>query len=119
VVSGLLEKRGHRVEVAAHGREALEKFSPGGFDLILMDLQMPEMDGLETTTAIRKLEQSSGGHVPIVALTAHALKMHQERCLAAGMDGYLSKPIRAEDLFQQVERLCPDDTPAFKRLQKT
>ena len=107
VVSRLLRKEGHQVAIATNGREALDQLSREDFDLVLMDIQMPEMDGLEATAAIRKLEEHHGGHVPIVALTAHAMKTDQERCLAAGMDGYLAKPIRAEDLFRQIEDLCP------------
>ena len=94
----LLEKRGHRVVVAANGREALAALEQGAFDLVFMDVQMPEMDGLEATAAIRKKEQLSGKHQPVIALTAHAMKGDQERCEAAGMDGYLSKPIRPQEL---------------------
>jgi CheY-like chemotaxis protein len=94
----LLEKRGHRVMVAANGREALEALEKEAFDLVLMDVQMPEVDGLEATAAIREKEKASGAHLPIIALTAHAMKGDRERCLDAGMDGYLPKPIRAQDL---------------------
>jgi CheY-like chemotaxis protein len=94
----LLEKRGHSIVVAGNGRETLTAFESGGFDLILMDLQMPEMDGFEATTAIRQWEKASGNRVPIVALTAHAMKGDREKCLAAGMDGYLTKPIRPAEL---------------------
>jgi signal transduction histidine kinase/CheY-like chemotaxis protein len=94
----LLEKRGHSVVVAGNGRETLTAFERGGFDLILMDLQMPEMDGFEATTVIREREKASGNRVPIVALTAHAMKGDREKCLAAGMDGYLTKPIRPAEL---------------------
>jgi CheY-like chemotaxis protein len=102
LVSRLLGKRGHKVVVARNGREAVAavQHGPGGaFDLILMDVQMPDMDGFETTAAIRARELSMGGHVPIVAVTAHAMKGDRERCLAAGMDGYLSKPIRVKELL--------------------
>ena len=99
----LLEKRGHRVSVAANGREALAALAKGDFDLVLMDVQMPEMDGLEATAAIRKQEQFSGKHQAVIALTAHAMKGDQERCLAAGMDGYLSKPIRPQELDAILE----------------
>jgi signal transduction histidine kinase/CheY-like chemotaxis protein len=94
----LLEKRGHRVVVTANGREALAALEKGNFDLVFMDVQMPEMDGLEATTEIRKKEQLSGRHQPVIALTAHAMKGDQERCLAAGVDGYLTKPIRPQEL---------------------
>jgi signal transduction histidine kinase/CheY-like chemotaxis protein len=104
----LLEKQGHRVLVAGNGREALlalEKTAFQEFDLVLMDVQMPEMDGYEATRVIREEEQARGTHVPIVAMTAHAMKGDRERCLAAGMDAYLPKPIRAEDLFEIIENL--------------
>jgi len=105
----LLEKQKHRVLVAGNGREALlalEKTSFQGFDLVLMDVQMPEMDGLEATAAIREKERGTGRRIPIVAMTAHAMKGDKERCLAAGMDTYLSKPIRAQDLFEVIENLA-------------
>jgi len=99
----LLEKRGHRVVVTANGREALTALEKDTFDLVLMDVQMPEMDGLEATAAIRKKEEHSGNHVAVIALTAHAMKGDEERCLAAGMDGYLSKPIRPQELDAILE----------------
>jgi len=105
----LLEKHRHRVLVAGNGREALlalEKTAFQGFDLVLMDLQMPEMDGLQATAAIREKEKGTGRHVPIVAMTAHAMKGDKERCLAAGMDAYLSKPIRTRELFEVIENLA-------------
>jgi CheY-like chemotaxis protein len=94
----MLWKRGFHVEVAANGRLAVEAFERGSFDLVLMDVQMPEMDGFEATAAIRQREASTGTRLPIVALTAHAMKGDRERCLASGMDGYLAKPIRPEEL---------------------
>jgi two-component system sensor histidine kinase/response regulator len=94
----LLEKRGHRVTVTANGREALDALEKGTYDLVLMDLQMPEMDGFQATAALRASEKHNGTHVHVVALTAHAMKGDRERCLAAGMDGYLSKPIRPQEL---------------------
>jgi len=99
----LLEKRGHRVVVAANGREALGALGKNAFDLVFMDVQMPEMDGLEATAAIREKERLSGNHQAVIALTAHAMKGDQERCLAAGMDGYLSKPIHAQELDAILE----------------
>jgi signal transduction histidine kinase/CheY-like chemotaxis protein len=99
----LLEKHGHRVAVARNGREALEQIEAQPFDLVLMDVQMPELDGLEATVAIRDKERTTGGHLPIVAMTAHAMQGDQERCLAAGMDGYVSKPIDIGQLVSVVE----------------
>ena len=103
LVKRILEKRGHIVVLAGNGREALEALRNETFDLVLMDVQMPEIDGLEATRAIRETEKVSGMHVPIVALTAHAMKGDQDRCLAAGMDGYLSKPVHASDLLRTIE----------------
>jgi signal transduction histidine kinase/CheY-like chemotaxis protein len=102
LVQRMLEKAGHSVAVVGNGREAIEALKKGTFDLVLMDIQMPEMDGFEATRAIRESERLGSAHVPIVALTAHAMKGDQDRCLAAGMDAYLSKPIRTEDLFDIV-----------------
>jgi len=102
----LLERRGHDVTVVSNGEQALTLFGTQIFDVILMDVQMPRMDGLVTTTAIREQERSTGRHIPIVAMTAHAMKGDRERCLASGMDGYLSKPIRAKDLFETIEGIC-------------
>jgi two-component system, sensor histidine kinase and response regulator len=99
----LLEKRGYTVTVVGDGRAALTAFSRECFDIVLMDVQMPGMDGLEATAAIRQLEQTAGAHVPIVAMTAHAFKGDQERCLAAGMDAYISKPIRQQELYSTIE----------------
>src|SRR6266446_1473136 len=99
----LLEKRGHTVVVAGNGREALKAFEKEDFDLLLMDLQMPEMDGFEATVAIRKKEKDRGNHLPIVALTAHAMKGDREKCLAGGMDGYHTKPIRPQELDELLE----------------
>ena len=101
----LLEKRGHSVTVVTNGRQAVEAVAQDRFDAVLMDVQMPEMDGLEATAAIRAQERESGGHLPIVAMTAHAMKEDKERCLAAGMDGYISKPIKAQRLFEVIEEL--------------
>jgi CheY-like chemotaxis protein len=94
----LLEKRGHRVVVAANGREALAALEDQSYDLVFMDVQMPEIDGIEATLAIREKEKTNGNHQAVIALTAHAMKGDQERCLRAGMDGYLSKPIRPQEL---------------------
>jgi CheY-like chemotaxis protein len=107
----LLEKRGHTVEVAANGKLALSALEAGRFDAILMDVQMPEMSGFEATTAIREKEQSTGGRIPIIAMTAHAMKGDRERCIAEGMDGYVSKPIRAKELFEAIDDLVPPSNP--------
>jgi two-component system, sensor histidine kinase and response regulator len=94
----MLEKRGHRVVLAGNGREALEALEKGSFYLVLMDVQMPEMDGFQATAAIREKEKRGNTHLPVIALTAHAMKGDREKCLAGGMDGYLTKPIRPQEL---------------------
>ncbi|RLA96559.1 MAG: hypothetical protein DRG32_05125 [Deltaproteobacteria bacterium] len=104
----LLEKQGWRVTVASNGREAMELASRNGFDLILMDVQMPEMDGLDATRVIREKEKETGRHVPIIALTAHAMKEDRERCLQAGMDAYVPKPIKVQKLFKVIEEILPE-----------
>jgi CheY-like chemotaxis protein len=104
----LLEGCGHTVTVANNGREAAAVFDAQAFDLVLMDVQMPEMDGLEATSRIRDRENQAGSRVPIIAMTAHALKGDRERCLDAGMDGYIAKPIHAEELFETIERVFSD-----------
>ena len=101
----LLEKEGHSVVVAGDGAQALEAMERQAFDLILMDVQMPVMDGVETTAAIRKLEQDNGAHIPIVAMTAHAMAGDRQRFLSLGMDGYVSKPIHSRDLFDVIENV--------------
>lgn len=100
----ILEKLGHKVQVANNGKEAVELWQAEEFDLVVMDVQMPEMDGLEATTAIRAAE-TTGKHIPILAMTAHAMKGDRERCLSAGMDGYLSKPIRIEELKEAITHI--------------
>ena len=102
----LLEKRGHSVVVAGNGREALEALARERFAVVLMDVQMPEMDGFEATRRIRERERTTGEHVPIVAMTAHAMKGDRERCLEEGMDGYISKPLQPSELFEAVESLA-------------
>jgi signal transduction histidine kinase/ligand-binding sensor domain-containing protein/CheY-like chemotaxis protein len=99
----LLRKRGHRVEIASNGAEAVNAFEQGVFDVILMDVQMPELDGLEATTAIRALERPTGTRIPIIALTSHAMCGDRERCLETGMDDYVTKPINPAVLFAAVE----------------
>ena len=100
----LLELRHHSVRVASSGPEALEVFEGEPFDLILMDVQLPEMDGLETTAAVRRKELDAGRSTPIIALTANAGKREREECLLAGMNGYLSKPVDPEELYRVIER---------------
>jgi signal transduction histidine kinase/DNA-binding response OmpR family regulator/integral membrane sensor domain MASE1 len=104
LVLRLLEKRGHRVVVAANGREALEALEKESYDLVLMDVQMPEMDGMEAVRRIREKEVRTGGHQPVVGLTAHAMKGDMERGLSAGMDGYLTKPIRPQQLDDVLDK---------------
>jgi PAS domain S-box-containing protein len=108
----LLEKQGYTVVVANNGQEALAAFAQQPFDLVLMDVQMPEMDGLEATAAIRAQERGGETHVPIVAMTSYAMPGDRARCLAAGMDGYLTKPIRPEELFETIAGLLPSSVSA-------
>jgi PAS domain S-box-containing protein len=105
VATRILEKLGHQVTVVGNGREALSAVQSTKFDLIAMDVQMPEMDGLEASIAIRAWEKTAGRHIPILAMTAHAMKGDRERCLAVGMDGYISKPIRTKELEQAIAQL--------------
>ena len=104
VACGILEKAGHTVEVAQDGTEVLSMLASKVFDVVLMDVQMPEMDGFQATAAIREREKSTGGHLPVIAMTAHALAGDKERCLAGGMDDYVSKPVSCESLNQALER---------------
>ncbi|HSX79167.1 MAG TPA: response regulator, partial [Candidatus Saccharimonadia bacterium] len=107
----MLQKWRHAVVVADNGKEALAALAREPFALVLMDVQMSDMDGLETTAVIRTQEQATGTHIPIVALTAHAMQEDRERCLAAGMDAYLSKPLQAPQLFQLIDSLVPGTVP--------
>ena len=100
----ILEKRGYSVVLAGNGVEALEALEREGFDLVLMDLQMPEMGGLEAAALIREKERIQGGHIPIIALTAHAMKGDRERCLEAQMDDYISKPFNRSELYAKIEK---------------
>ncbi|MHC4144711.1 MAG: response regulator [Planctomycetota bacterium] len=115
VAVNLLEQRGHRVTIANNGQEALTALDSESFDVVLMDVQMPAMDGFEATAIIREREKESGAHIPIIAMTAHAMKGDRERCLEAGMDGYIAKPIRARNLYETVEatavKVC--ETPSL------
>jgi two-component system, sensor histidine kinase and response regulator len=116
LASRLLAKHGHNVVTTDNGREALERLDQESFDLVLMDVQMPEIDGFEATATLRKKEQATGAHLPVVAMTAHAMQGDKERCLAAGMDGYVSKPINAKELIAAVHaalensRMPPENT---------
>jgi len=100
----MLQKQGHLVTIVADGRQSLDALEHQDFDVVLMDVQMPEMDGFEATAIIREREKKSGGHIPIIAMTAHAMKGDEERCVAAGMDGYVSKPIHSETLISAIHR---------------
>jgi CheY-like chemotaxis protein len=99
----LLERRGHRVVTAANGKEAVAAFEHQVFDTILMDIQMPEMDGYEATAEIRARERQTGAHISIIALTAHTMPGDRERCLKAGLDDFVPKPIRSDELFAAIE----------------
>jgi len=104
----LLEKHQHSVVVASNGNEAIAALASNQFDVVLMDVEMPEMDGLEATVVIRTQERQTGEHVPIIAMTAHAMKGDRDRCLAAGMDEYVSKPIRTQQLFDTLRSILQD-----------
>jgi two-component system, sensor histidine kinase and response regulator len=120
LVLELLRQRGHRVVVVGNGRQAVDKSAAQRFDVILMDVQMPEMGGLEATAAIRARERDAGGHIPIIALTARAMPGDRERCLAAGMDAYVSKPLRPQELFPAIDLLCaPSGQPGAGRAAAT
>jgi len=105
VAEMLLQKKGHSTALASNGREALERIRAEHFDIVLMDVQMPDLDGYAATAAIRKLEATNGGHLPIIGVTAHAMDGDRERCLAAGMDGYVAKPILPKLLYGEIERV--------------
>ncbi len=115
LVVHLLKRRGHRPVTVANGQEALAALERQPFDAVLMDVQMPKMSGLEATRAIRQREGSTGAHLPIVAMTAHALKGDRERCLEAGMDAYLAKPIHAAELFATLENPRTEAAPASEK----
>jgi CheY-like chemotaxis protein len=114
----MLERRGHSVIVAENGRQALTAIERHKFDLVLMDVQMPEMGGLEATQLIREKEKSTGAHLPIVAMTAHAMQGDRERCIAAGMDGYLAKPIDPKSFLQTVEGISQQVAQSEKGAQE-
>ncbi|HEX4605571.1 MAG TPA: response regulator [Candidatus Angelobacter sp.] len=110
VALGLLGKLGHQVTIANNGREAVELYADAKFDLVFMDIQMPEMDGFQAAGLLRKKQHASGKHVPIVAITAHAMQGDRERCLASGMDDYISKPIGRNELAAVIQRNCMPET---------
>ena len=113
VAQRLLERRGHSVSIVGDGLQALEAATEEGpFDLILMDIMMPGMDGLDATRAIRRLRSSERNGVPIIAMTAFAMKEDEERCLAAGMNGHISKPIAPAQLYNTIESLVTASSPA-------
>jgi len=105
LASQLLERRGHRAAIVDNGRQAIEALAAEPYDLVLMDLQMPEMDGFEATAVIRAREQQQGTRTPIIALTAHAMEGDRQRCLDADMDGYVAKPVKAVELFDVIDRV--------------
>jgi CheY-like chemotaxis protein/HPt (histidine-containing phosphotransfer) domain-containing protein len=104
VAAGILEKRGHRATIVENGLQVMQALEVQKFDAVLMDVQMPEMDGLRATKAIRQRERTNGGHIPIVAMTARAMKGDREECLSAGMDDYVSKPIQSRELMAAIDR---------------
>jgi len=110
----LLQRQGHTVVVANNGQEALAEWEMGTFDIILMDVQMPLMDGFAATAAIRQREIATGRHTPIIALTAHVMKGDRERCLSAGMDAYASKPLRSQEIFAAIDGLLPGGKTASR-----
>lgn len=115
LVMAFLEEAGHTAVLAASGREALAALERQSFDVVLMDVEMPDMDGFQTTAAIRALGESTGSRLPILAMTAHSNPEDRDRCLAAGMDGYIAKPMRFEELIELIERSAlrgPEPRPA-------
>ncbi len=98
-----LKMRGHQVRIASNGKDVLEALAAEAFEIILMDVQMPVMDGFQATATIREKERSTGQHIPIIAMTGYAMKGDRQRCIDAGMDGYICKPIRSQELFEIVE----------------
>ncbi len=111
----LLGRRGHSVRLATNGREALSLAEEGAFDLLLLDVHMPELDGFQVIQAIRERERAAGGHLPVIALTARSRKEDRERCLAAGMDDFLAKPIQAADLWAAIERVVGGRPPVVEK----
>ncbi len=116
----MLQKWGHQVVIAENGEQALQRWQDGGFDLILMDVQMPVMDGITATRRIRELEANGNTHIPIVAMTAHAMKGDRDRCIDAGMDAYVAKPFRQHELNSVLVKLFSENGKgvAVKQRQK-
>jgi two-component system, sensor histidine kinase and response regulator len=119
VAARILEKCGHAVTIVGNGRQAITALEHEHFDLVLMDVQMPEMGGLEATAAIRARDQTSGLHTIVIAMTAHAMKGDRERCLEAGMDSYIAKPIRASELVELVESSVNSPSAAVPKLENS
>jgi CheY-like chemotaxis protein/HPt (histidine-containing phosphotransfer) domain-containing protein len=118
----LLDRWGYQAVVVENGKKALEALNKNDFDIILMDVQMPEMDGLEAASEIRKSEKQTGGHIPIIAMTAHAMKDDRERCIEAGMDEYIPKPISSDMLFNAIQTLLPEtiqESTVFESVEDT
>src|SRR6202043_4071403 len=112
VLEQALVRQGHLIRLASNGREVLTLAEQGGFDLLLLDVHMPELDGFQVVRAVRERERTAGGHLPIIALTARSRKEDRERCLAAGMDDFLAKPIQAADLGAAIDRVVGTCPPA-------
>src|SRR5881394_1591728 len=111
VLEQALVRQGHRVRLASNGREVLTLAEQGGFDLLLLDVHMPELDGFQVVQAIRERERTTGGHLPIIALTARSRKEDREHCLAAGMDDFLAKPVKVAELWATIDRVVPPRSP--------
>jgi CheY-like chemotaxis protein len=109
VLEQILIRQGHQVRLAKNGREALSLVAEGGYELLLLDVHMPELDGFQVVRALREREQSAAGHLPVIALTTGSRKVDRERCLAAGMDEFLTKPVRAAELWAAIERVTGKD----------
>ena len=119
VIAALLRKLGCEVTIAADGKQAVDAFATQDFDLVFMDIQMPEVDGFEATRLIRKKEQRTGRRVPIVACTAHAINGYRDLCFAAGMDGYMTKPIDRQELMETVAYFSSVGLPPAESLEQS